>query len=444
MFTPKIQTRQQLLFLNTKIPFIIWRYIFIDFFFSFLVILVFFIIIFIINQILLLAKNVLQTNVPIFEVAKLLMYALPTVVSLSVPFAALVSCLMSTGGLSTHNEFTAMRMIGMPFITTFAPYIISSVLIMLLSFGVNEILEPWGAINFSKQYQKLLLLSPRLSLKENSIIRYQDNVIITKGINEDIIEGIIILDKDSDNNARTILAKNASISSSVQGVISLTLNDVVSIVNENKVGEYSYVIGEVMTYNLLLKDITFDIRKINADSKSITDLKSELQKINEEIVFPETSKKNILSQKLKMNILDVYNSYIPIYSTRSQESTRKIISTSLNSWDATLTSLRTTPFFNRSYIINKVILNKKIAFPFASILFVFIAFPIGLFYKRSGKTVGFGIGLILSFLYWTMLIIAQSIALSVKEISPPIIMWLPNIFVFSIGILLIIIRRNKL
>ena len=72
---------------------IMFRYIAGEALFSFLVAFLFFFFIFFVNQLLLLAQDILAKKVPFHQVALLIFYALPSIIAISAPFAAFVGLL---------------------------------------------------------------------------------------------------------------------------------------------------------------------------------------------------------------------------------------------------------------------------------------------------------------------------------------------------------------
>ncbi len=80
----------------------------------------------------------------------------------------------------------------------------------------------------------------------------------------------------------------------------------------------------------------------------------------------------------------------------------------------------------------------KISLPFACISFIFIALPLGLTAKKTGKAIGFTWGLLAIFCYYA--IYATVNALSLKTANPNTIkylVWLPNIVMISAGLFLL-------
>ncbi len=428
---------------KTKFPMRVALYILVDYIYSFFLIFLFFIFVFVGNQIILLAKKIFQISVPFFEVFKLFLLWMPEVIVMAIPYAALVSCLMSVGSFSSSNEFVAMRANGVSFLQSFVPYVFFSFFIMAISFFMLEAIVPWGSIQASLQYRKVLFVSPQLELDQNSVKRYQDNIIVTKSVTDNDIQGLVIIDQDNDGNSRIISADTAElIGDQRKGVLSLSLKDVVSVSREEKPQEYSYLQARGLTYNLLVKDLTTEVQSINANQKSISDLQQEVEKEREQSLQPaiDEQEKNmnislgtavsLYSQQagIVLNAPDVYTQYIPT-QVYTQFLTR-------------YHTLAETPIFKRSYQINSVVYHKKLSEPFAVVVFICIAFPIGLFSKRSGRTTGFGIGISASFLYWLINVINQTIG-ATNDISAAFMMWYPLAIIFVISLFLLYARRRS-
>jgi lipopolysaccharide export system permease protein len=79
--------------------------------------------------------------------------------------------------------------------------------------------------------------------------------------------------------------------------------------------------------------------------------------------------------------------------------------------------------------------HKKFSIPFACLTFVFFAFPVGLLTRRAGRAVGFGIGLLISTLYWSLLIAGQTLGVENPSVSPALAMWFPNALILVLGIM---------
>jgi len=76
--------------------------------------------------------------------------------------------------------------------------------------------------------------------------------------------------------------------------------------------------------------------------------------------------------------------------------------------------------------------HKKFSIPFSCLVFVLFAFPTGMLARRSGRSVGFALGLLVSTLYWGMLFVGHTLGLRL-QFPPPAAMWFPNLVTLAAG-----------
>lgn len=413
-----------------------------EFIFSFLVAFLFFFFIFFVNQLLLLAEDVLSKNVPLKDVIMLIVYSLPLISSLSFPFGTLVGALMTVGRFSSDNEVLAFRASGIPHRRIFFPFILISLVFSLISFGLNDYFLPQGTINFGKLYRKLLYSNPELEMEPYSVKYYQDSIIVTGNVDEKKIDNILIFDETGEKEDRIISAKEAFLGEvkEQRGVISLRLQDVFShTVAPKEKNEFEYLQSERMQYNILLKDISFSIRNPGPSEMSSIDVYNEIQDKEQDLEKERREKQESLaearffmSQEYR-GIIDRMHADEFVYETA--------IETLDNQLDRYY-KIESKEIKNRSLQLYKLEFYKKFAVPFACFIFILFAFPVGLFTKRSGRSVGFGIGLLIAVLYWGMLFAGQTVGLRMN--FPPFLsMWAPNIIIFILGMVFLIIRGRR-
>ncbi len=85
--------------------------------------------------------------------------------------------------------------------------------------------------------------------------------------------------------------------------------------------------------------------------------------------------------------------------------------------------------------------HRKFASPLSCLVFVVFAFPAGLLARRSGRTLGFALGIVMSGLYWAMLIVSYRFGAR-ASFSPLLAMWLPNVVVLAAGTTLLATRSH--
>ena len=82
---------------------------------------------------------------------------------------------------------------------------------------------------------------------------------------------------------------------------------------------------------------------------------------------------------------------------------------------------------------------KKFSIPFGALFFVVLAFPLGLLAKKSGRTMGFGVGILIAVIYWALLLGGQTLGTRLSW-SPFWSIWAPNAAVLAAGLALWIAR----
>ena len=81
-------------------------------------------------------------------------------------------------------------------------------------------------------------------------------------------------------------------------------------------------------------------------------------------------------------------------------------------------------------------LYQRITVPMASLMFALIGAPLGIQPNRSASSIGFGISIIIIFIYYTLMTLAGAIGQN-SFIPPVIAVWIPNIVTLIAGIYLI-------
>jgi lipopolysaccharide export system permease protein len=417
----------------------IYLYIAKEFIFSFFVAFLFFFFIFFVNQLLLLAEEILSKKVPFTDVFLLILYSLPLIASLSFPFGSLVGALMTVGRFSSDNEILAFRASGIPYRKIFLPFIIISLVFSIVSFELNDYFLPKGTINFNKLFRKLLYQNPEMELEPYSIKYYQDSIIITGNVTDERIEDILIFDETAEKEDRIIMATNAGLREVEEqlGVVSMELDTVFShIVDPKKREEFEYTRSEKMHYNILLKDISLSIRNPGPSEMSSVDVYKIIQKKEEELQEKKRKQQERI-EEVRFLLAQEYRAALDTMKA-SFQSRREHIE-DLNEVLEQFEKENEKKIIDRSLQLYRLEFHKKFAVPFACFIFILFAFPVGLYTKRSGRSVGFGIGVLVAVFYWGMLFAGQTLGLRLQY-SPILSMWMPNIVIILLGTFFFLLR----
>jgi len=414
-----------------------------EFALSFTVAFLFFFFIFFINQMLLMAEQVLTKRVGAGEVLLLILYQLPAIIALSFPFASLVGALMAIGRYASENEVIAFLASGIPLPRILAPILILGLLFSSISFVMNDYFLPLGNINFARLYRQLIFSNPSLELEPYSVKRYQNTVIVTGAVDNRTINDLLIIDRGQKNERRVITATRANLTQGGQdsSVISLNLDNVLSVsVPTGKPGEYDYSRARRMVYNILLKDISLSVQSPSASEMSSVDLYALIRKEGTELDSRIAEHRNLV-WRLRFRLEQDYAEFVQGLSAGTLQSAA-VKRSQLEKDLADVQRTEAQRITSRIMQINQLELNKKFAIPFACVIFTLFAFPVALFARRSGRAVGFGIGVLVSAIYWMMLLAGITVG-SQQDVSPVLAMWMPDIFFLVTGSLLLVLRLRR-
>lgn len=409
----------------------IYRYILKEALFSFMIAFFFFFFVFFVNQILLMAQEILAKRVPLYQVALLIIYAIPTIISLSAPFACLVGTLMTVGRLTSDNEILVMLSSGLSYKTVFYPAIFIGIVISILSFFTNDILLPAGTIQFNKLWRRIAVSTPALELEANTVKRFRDTVIVTGDVNGNAIENLIILDKTGNGERRLIMAGSAELKDSGSDGLSLEFSDAfIQTTKETMWGDYDYARASFLQYSVSNDDIMQAMVAITPREMSARDVYrsyTERKAVLNERVKPRKNKMMIMANALENALRagpenDLWNTRASNAAGLSQE--KKSIESILG---------------DRNLFILLIELHRKFSVPFGAFCFVFLAVSLGLMAKKSGQTVGFIFGVIIAVIYWSLQFIGQTMSLR-RGTSPFLSMWYPNFLCLAMGVVLTLKR----
>jgi Predicted permeases len=343
----------------------------------FIVCFLFFFLIFFVNQILLMAEDILSKKAPVKDVVLLIVYSLPSIIATSAPFAALVGTLMGIGRLVSDREILSMNALGVPVRFVLVPVLAVGILISLVSFLTNDILLPAGTIQLNRLYRKILTSTPALELESNSIKRSQNAVVISGTIKDRKMDSLLVIDTDSQGNKRIIAAPDARIldSQSAEILMTLSMDDatLTSLSKKNR-NSFDIIKSNGISYNVLSKNV-----------QPAFSGKATPREMSSRDLYRELKKREAKEDKKSLNLY-------------------------------------------------RMEFHKKFSIPFGAFFFVILAFPLGLTAKTNGPSVGFIFGLIIAVLYWAMLIGGQTLSIRLG-MDGRLMMWLPNVLVLAVGIL---------
>ena len=416
------------------------RYVAREFLLSVLVSFLFFFSIFFINVLLVTATDIMARQVPIGDVALLVLYSLPQIIHLSFPFATLLGALMALGRLRADRELVALQAAGIRLLRGMAPLLLLGALFSALSFATNDVLLPAGTIEFNRVYRRILYRNPGLELEPNTVKHFEENFIVTGDLRGDVLQDVTIIDRDDSGRQRVITAASVRLQASGQqvGVISLQLSDVFTHLTGTDRGDFEYVRAAGMEYHIVLPEIVEALVEIGPGEQSSADVWRSITVQRARRLQQQRQSEAVTAHALLLAIgaaaervvatppAGRATALLPERERLAGEHGRLVAAPEPES-DQEL----------RNYLFE---FHKKLAMPVACLIFTLFAVPAGLLAPRSGRAYGLLVGMIMAAVYWSLLVSAHGGGLR-YQFTPALAIWTPNLIVIALSAVLYLLWR---
>ena len=374
------------------------------------------------------------------------------ILALAVPMAVLISTLMAFGRLSSDNEITALKSSGTDFLKLLKPAFCFGIFVTALMIIFNNYYLP-------DMNHKARLLSSDFSRKRPDIefdVGYfidalPNNNIFLTGRKDTLFTDIIIFNKSSDVQQRTITAKEGSIKTLKDGFL---LNLYNGTIHELSTEKDEYRIIDYDQYNIVIPVENMTLNRRNSTIRGDREMNytmmrdkieffnKKLDLINERIhsrIIKELKIDTTIENLSKKQILSI----IEVFETNKLDSLKKNNPTLLSEFNHRMKNLKRglqSDFslinsYNKSINTYKVELHKKISIPFACIIFIIIGAPLGIMSRKGALGASVSISLLFFIIYWAFLIGGEEFA-DRGLLNPAIAMWSANIILGLIGIYL--------
>lgn len=425
---------------NTRI---IYRYILIEFLKWFGLSFAFFFAAFFINNILLLAKDILSKRAPLLQVLNLLFYTFPTIFSYSFPFSVLLATIVTMVQFNTHHELLAMQAAGISLARCYLPIMVFSLFLTVGAFYINDYLLPRSSVQFVRLYQEILFSVPGLELEPYSIRKYENNIIVTQQVDRTKIFNPLIIQSNADDNQRRIITSDTARLEVNQkiGVLSLILDRAQGHSHEaSDFSAYDYFSAESLAYNVLLFALNISLRPPTARELNAVTVKKHLD-TERDRVEAERSDWNWSRDRERLNFAQYYLD--SIYRIANDPTSVASVTEDLRIKHEQIRAQENDQFLDQEYRLYQTEYYRKFSLPAACFFLTLFAFPVGAGLRRANWSIGFGVGLIASVVFWCLLIGGQVVAIQRANLSPFVVMFLPNIVMIIGGAIIIISRKLK-
>ena len=374
--------------------------------------------------------------------------------SIAVPMATLVATMMAFGRLSSDNEITAIKASGISNSKLLKPTLFFGLILVIIMIPFNLWILP--EMNFKNGLLNREISTNRPDIQ---IQAHQKNELFGKTIyiseeNNGQFYDISIFDTNSNSNNNSIFAKKGNMKPFKDGVLLNLFSGTLHSYNKNT-NEYQKTSFDNYQLTIPFQEVNMVGNTLNRTDRQlsffkliekINDRKKEVSNLNNKI-FHDTNKLDSL--KIKENILQnkinslenssktetsAYNdSYIEINKIKNQVS-NLIIKIKNNNVMIPVTLKK----INQTYVE----IHKKIAIPFACLIFILIGIPLGIISKNGKFTINIAISLAFIIIYWAFLNIGEFLA-DENKINPFIGIWSGNFFMGIFALYLFYISNKE-
>jgi lipopolysaccharide export system permease protein len=412
-----------------------WRYVGREFLLAFAVAFLFFFFIFFVNQILLMAEEIFAKRVPFWDVVRLVAYSLPWVVMMSFPFGSLVGALMAIGRMTSDNETLAFAASGVPPRQLLVPLLALGLVFSAVSFATNDYLLPLGSIRYAEIYRRIVYSNPSLEVEPLSIRKLDDVTLVTGTVEGRVFHDVVLLDRTAERSRRVITARTARLEERERGVVALVLEGVFTHASFPGDGDrYDYTTSGELVYNIPLKTVAAGLGAPTPAQQSSVDVWRQIaaKSAAEETLVTE---RDARAAALAFDLAGGVRALAEAAGTPGAATRRDQAADAAKRW----TAERDRDVRDRSLRNYLLEFHWKFAVPMGCLVFAFFAWPVGLGARRSGRSVGFAVGLFVAIAYWGMLFAGRTFGQRLA-ISPAVSMWLPDAVVLASGLVVAVVR----
>lgn len=345
----------------------------------FLIGLMTFTVILLMDKILKLIELIVTRRVDPSHIFMLLLFVSPSFLIFTIPMSFLLSTLISFGRLSGDSEITAFKASGISIYQLYLPVLLFSIGAYLLTTFLVIYGLPWGNRGFKATVFLLAQSKADIEIKERVFNDSFDGFVIYVDkvpIQGKKMEGILIYDERDKERLNTIFAREG------------------------------WLVSNPKSQEVILRLASGDIHRFEPRTNTYQKVQFDTYDLRLELASAFAA----LGRKLRdheMSIDDIRN-VIEKKKARGED-----------------------------VIPYEVELHKRYAIPFACLVFGLIGVPLGIQPRRSGRSYGFILSILLLLAYYISL--TGSEMLAIRKTLPPFLSgWAPNILFGGFGVYLLI------
>jgi lipopolysaccharide export system permease protein len=330
-----------------------------------------------------LADLVVSKGVPLLSIVKLMVYAMPSFMVITLPMSLVVASLTAFSRMSSDSEVTAMKASRISLYGMIRPVFIFAMLTFIVTAYTSLNLVPAANVALKMHLFNMVKSNAVVGIEPGVFSTTFDGMVIyvDKMVSLGNMDGVFIFDERSVQEPYAIVAKHGKILADPQSFnITLTLQD--GSIHTPTTDDQSYSLMKFAAARLYLD--------INNSSAAKGDSGKSLEDMGTRELLQEISR-------------------------------------------ARADGKPTYPFETE--------LHKRLSIPFACLIFGLIGAPLGIRKNRSGKSAGIAIALLVFLIYYMILGSAANLA-QTGTTSPLLAFWVPNILMAMFAWVFVVKKAN--
>lgn len=338
-------------------------------------------------------------QVPIGVVAQAVGLLVPFAWMFALPMGMLTATLLVFGRFSADQEYTAVRASGVSLLSLTTPVLLLSLVLCGVSALLNMDIGPRSRVAFTTLRNRLAQELLNVYLPENTFIKEFPGFIIYVGKNRngDLQDILVFTLKNETNAEYRVRAPRGTMKLDLPNKkLALTLYNARMVpLGEAKDRPMSW---EELPVELPLENRASGPARLSTDEMTFSQLSAELADLEHRLRLPVSLKT----------------------LTPEQRQARK------KEWEQLRKDLGPVVFH----------MHRQVAYSFACFGFALIGIPLGIRVHRRETNIGIAIALILVAVYYSFILIGQSLNTR-PEFLPNVIVWIPNFLFQGVGALLL-------
>lgn len=358
---------------------ILRRYCFKELIYPFLLSLFLVTFIFMVGNLFDLADLLVNKGVSLFDILKLIILMIPSLLGFILPTAVLTAILLVFGGFAQNNEINAMKASGVNLVRLVLPVVMIGFLLSFLSLFLIDQIQPRSDYQSRQLVRELVVKRPAAYLESGRFLKdFQGYTFWINKIQGNRLEGVTIFQHEEDKPTRTIIAEWGEVLSGTnQKTLSIKLYNGTS--DEPNPDDPS-VLYKLNFETFILSDIT------------IGKPRGGVQKKEKEMTIDELLYRLKNNEEVKSN------------PKKKRETESEI--------------------------------HKKISFSFATFVFVLIGLPVAIITRRGEALISFSFAMVVVAIYYVLFVWGRMMAIH-GYLPSWIALWLPNFILLAVSAILI-------